>query len=112
MTVTLGRRLGLGLAMTYFVFGVVALWTNEGEPGSALLWSGIALVCGALLLTAGVIGHWQSPQVELSLIICGMLLGIVSSLWTVVIPLVAVVVAAVLLREVILGEQARENREG
>jgi hypothetical protein len=111
MTVSWGHRLGLGLAAAYFVLGVSALWTNQGEPESALLWSGIALVCGAVMLAAGIIGPWDRASVELSLIVCGLLLGIMATLWTLVIPLVAVTVAAVLLREVILGEQAREHRE-
>ena len=110
MTVSWGHRLGLGLAAAYFVLGVTALWTNQGRPEGVLLWSGIALVCGALLLVAGVIGPWDHATVELSLIIGGLLLGIVATLWTVIIPLVAVAVAAVLLREVVLGEQTRDHR--
>lgn len=88
----LTRGLTLGLGLLYLTAGVAktgrVLRTGDGGPW---FWSG-SLLGGGVLVLAGLAMTSRHPRVGRALICTGGLMGIVATRWTVVVPLLALVV--------------------
>jgi hypothetical protein len=99
MTRRLGRRLAPLLGATYLVLGVLELVRHNDESAIALLYWAISLLGGGILVLAGLRAMPRSRDVGRGLVAVGAAFGVVPTLWTIVIPAVALVVIARVLRE-------------
>jgi hypothetical protein len=71
----------------YLVFGVGELLAHLDQPVSLAFWAPSLLGGGALVLY-GIFGR---PRVSTKLVVSGALLGLVATAWTLVVPVLAVV---------------------
>jgi hypothetical protein len=97
MTSTLGRRLAFLLGVVYLAFGVAELVTLD-EGLEHLFWA-ISLLCGSALLFGGLLMAGRSGEICRAMVAVGAVAGIVATLWTIVVPVVALGVTALALRD-------------
>jgi hypothetical protein len=81
------RILGGVVGGLYLVFGVGELLAHVDHPVSLAFWVPSLLGGGALVLY-GVFGR---PRVSTRLVVIGALLGLVATAWTLVVPVLAIV---------------------
>ena len=86
------RTLGLTLGSIYLVFGTIELWTHRDGSLFALLFWGGSLVGGGALVLAGTLVRDKHHAAGLTGVTLGVVLGMNATLWTVLLPLFAVVV--------------------
>lgn len=86
------RSLGLSLGALYVGLGTVELITHLDDTALALLFWGGSLVGGGAMVIAGTLLAGRRRPVGLSLLTVGAVLGMNATLWTILIPLFAVLV--------------------
>lgn len=80
------------------LLGVAEMATRLDEPGPLLFWLPTLWGGGALVLT-GVFGMRGHPQRALVCVILGAVLGLLPSMWTVVMPLLFIALVVVMVRD-------------
>jgi len=79
--------------------GVAEVVTHRDDTVPALLFWGTSLLGGGALVLAGRVVWAARPSVSLVLVLVGALLGVAATAWTLVVPLLAVALVALTLRE-------------
>jgi len=112
------RTLGLGLGALYVALGTIELISHRDDTVRALLfWGGSLVGGGALVLTGALLAGRHRP-LGLSLLTIGAVLGMNATVWTIVVPLFAVLVLVRSYRDedagltVFVSPQAVETPEG
>ena len=86
------RTLGLSLGALYVVLGTIELIAHRNDTvGALLFWGGSLVGGGALVLTGTLLANLHRP-LGLSLLTVGAVVGMNATVWTVLIPLFAVLV--------------------
>lgn len=99
MSSALARRTTLALGAVYVVFGVLEVVTHRDDTAGALLFWGISLLGGGSVVLAGVATWSRRPLAGLVLIMVGAMMGIVATVWTLLVPLLVIAVIVLNLRE-------------
>jgi hypothetical protein len=86
------RTLGLSLGALYIGMGTVELITHRSDTGDELLFWGGSLVGGGALVLAGALLADARRPLGLTLLTVGAALGMNATLWTILIPVFAVLV--------------------
>jgi len=86
------RTLGLTLGAIYLGFGTVELYTHRDDTAGALLFWGGSLVGGGALVIAGTLLAERHHALGLSLLTVGAVAGMNATVWTLLIPVLAVLV--------------------
>lgn len=86
------RTLGLSLGAIYLLFGVYEVITHRGDTVGALAFWGISLLGGGALVIVGTMLRATRRAWGLALLTTGALLATNATLWTLLLPIVAVVV--------------------
>jgi hypothetical protein len=90
MTQTLARRLDWALVVVLLLFGVYEVFTHRDDTAGALAFWSISLVGGGGLVWAGLITIPRRRRLGLTMLTIGALSGINATLWTLVVPLLAI----------------------
>jgi hypothetical protein len=85
------RTLGLWLGAVYLVFGVIEVYTHRSDTVGALAYWGISLLGGGALVVAGSLLRVTNRTQGLALLTVGVLIATSATLWTLLIPVVALV---------------------
>ena len=99
MTSTLGRRLALLLGVTYVGFGIAELIAHLDDSAASLLFWVVSLLGGGALVLGGLLMARRSRDLGRALVTVGAAFGMVATMWTVLVPAIAVIVIALTLRE-------------
>lgn len=86
------RPLGLALGVVYVGMGTAELFTHRDDDGSALLFWGGSLVGGGVLIIGGALVVARLRALGLTMLTVGAALGMNATLWTVLVPVLAVLV--------------------
>jgi hypothetical protein len=86
------RPLGLALGVVYATLGTAELFAHRDDDGTSLLFLGGSLLGGAALVLLGTLVSDRHHAVGLALITVGTAVGMNATLWTLVVPLFAVLV--------------------
>ena len=112
------RTLGLGLGALYVGLGTVELVGHRNDELEQLLYPGGSLALGGVLVIVGTLVRERHRALGLALLTIGAALGLAPTLWTVVVPLCAVLVLVQFYRDedagltVFVSPQAVETPEG
>lgn len=87
------------LGAVYLVLGVVQLVAHTGDSARSLLFWGVTLLGGGAVVLAGVYVAHRSSDAGRAMVTVGAVLGMVSTVWTVVVPVLAVAVVVYAVRE-------------
>jgi hypothetical protein len=82
------RVLGAVVGGIYLVFGIAEFAGHVHQPVSLVFW-GPSLLGGAALVLYGIFGRRRSSSTRL--VVAGALLGLVATAWTLVVPVLAIV---------------------
>jgi hypothetical protein len=82
------RVLGAVVGVIYVVFGLGELLAHAGQPVSLAFWAPSLLGGGALVLY-GIFG--RPSRFSTRLVVVGALLGLVATAWTLIVPVLAIV---------------------
>ena len=88
------RRLGVLLGAIYLVFGLIELYTHRTESAWVLLFWGGTLLGGGALVLAGVTSPPSHRRRGLVLLTAGALLATNATMWTLLLPILAIVTVA------------------
>lgn len=99
MPSALARRTTLSLAAVYLVFGVIEVYTHRDDTVAALLFWGISLLGGGLVVLAGVAAWAARPLVGLVLVVLGALLGFLATIWSLLVPLLMIAAVGLNIRD-------------
>lgn len=99
MATTLGRRLALLLGVAYVGFGIAELIEHVDDSAVSLLFWVVSLLGGGALVLGGLLMARRSRDAGRALVTVGAAFGMVATMWTLLVPAVAVVVIALALRE-------------
>lgn len=91
MKVPSARTLGLWLGCVYLVFGVIEVYTHRNDTAGALAYWGISLLGGGALVVFGSLMRATNRTQGLALLTVGVLIAMSATLWTLVIPIFALV---------------------
>lgn len=86
------RPLGLTLGAIYVAMGTVELFTHRDDDGTALLFWGGSLVGGGTLVLTGTLVSERHRALGLTLLTVGAALGMNATVWTLLVPVFAVLV--------------------
>ena len=90
----LARRSGIGLGFTYVLLGVAeTVRLIVTGDGGLLFWFGTLVGGGTLLLLGALPSQGARDSRRLAAVLVGAALGVPATVWTLVMPLVAVTVA-------------------
>lgn len=112
------RTLGLSLGALYVGLGTIELVAHRGGDGSELLFWGGSLVGGGALVLVGTLMADHRRALGLALLTLGAALGMNATLWTLLIPVLAVLVLVQFYRDddagltVVRSPEAVETPEG
>lgn len=98
------RPLGAAVVAGFSVLGVAELVARLDDPLVLLFWLP-TLWGGALLVYLGVFRLANRPQLALLLVVVGALLGCLASAWTLLMPVLAVTLAAIALASELRRDQ-------
>jgi hypothetical protein len=93
------RHLATALAVLYLAMGAAEVVTHRDDTVPALLFWTTSLLGGGALVLAGRVLWGTHPTASLVLVLVGTLLGIPATAWTLLVPLLAVLVVALTLRD-------------
>jgi hypothetical protein len=99
VTLPSARILGLTLGAIFVLFGVVEVITHRDDSVGALAFWGLSLLGGGALVLAGTVVRRTSRRWGLVLVTIGALAGTNATLWTLLVPVVAIVTVVVAFRE-------------
>lgn len=114
MRSTLARRTTLTLGLIYVAFGIAEVIAHRTDTVAALLFWGVSLLGGGGLVLSGVLTWSAHPRSSTALVVIGAALGMTATAWTVLIPLLAIVVIVLAVREhgtLAGGGPAQQRRE-
>lgn len=83
--------LGFSLGGIFVLFGVIEVFTHRDDTAVALAFWGLSLLGGGALVLAGTELRPSRRTVGLTLLTIGALAGTNATLWTLVIPIFAIV---------------------
>ena len=112
------RTLGLSLGVLYTGLGTVELVGHRNDDIQLLLFLGGSLALGGVLVFIGTLVRERHRALGLALLTIGAALGLGPTLWTIVVPLCAVLVLVQFYRDedagltVFVSPQAVETPEG
>ena len=105
----LARRLTLALGVLYIAAGIAeTVRVLRSGDGGLWFWCG-TLVGGGSLVVGGLVTARRHPRVGGALICIGCLLGIVATSWTIVIPLFALWVVVLNVRELTAPDSGHQD---
>lgn len=112
MASALARRAALALGFVYLTFGVLEVWTHRDDTVGALLFWGISLLGGGAAVLTGAQVWSARPAWGTVLVIAGSVLGLLATAWTMLIPLLAVAVVVLVVRELgtVAGSGSAQQR--
>lgn len=93
------RRLGFALGGTYLVFGVLEVITHRTDTTGAIAFWSLSLLGGGGLVVAGTVLRPDHRTAGLTLLTVGAIAGLNATLWTVLVPVLALVTLAAAYRE-------------
>ncbi len=99
MSSALARRTTLVLGALYLALGVLEVVTHRDDTVPALLFWGISLLGGGSVVLAGAAIWSRHPLLGLVLVVVGAVMGFVATAWTLLFPLLVIVVIALSVRE-------------
>jgi hypothetical protein len=91
MTFPSVRTLGLSLGSVYLLFGVYEVVTHRSDTAGALAFWGVSLLGGGALVIIGTLLRTTRRAWGLAFLTIGALLATNATLWTLLLPIVAVV---------------------
>lgn len=93
------RTLGVSLAVVLLLFGVAEVVTHRDDTAWAIAFWGISLLGGGGLVLAGTLVRRTRRAVGLTLLTVGALLGANATIWTLLIPVFALVTVVAAYRD-------------
>jgi hypothetical protein len=99
VTLPSGRRLGLSLGVTFVLLGVIEVITHRNDTAGALAFWGLSLLGGGALVLAGTLVRPTRRNLGLTLVTIGAVAGTNATIWTLLIPIFAVVTVIAAFRE-------------
>jgi hypothetical protein len=93
------RILGLSLGVLYLAFGVVEVITHRGDTAGALAFWGISLLGGGALVLAGTLVRQSKRALGLTLLTIGAIVATNATIWTLLIPIFAIVTVVAAFRD-------------
>ena len=96
----LDRRLSVALGVLLLAFGVIEVFTHRDDSVPALLFWGLSLLGGGTLVLTGVFAWRRPAAVAPTLVVVGSMGGILATAWTLVVPILALSVIVLTIRDV------------
>jgi len=98
MKPSLARGLALVLALIYAVLAFLEVFLRLDDPDfGAMAFLGGTLLVGAILIFLGLFGP-VPKRFQVPVIMLGIVTGLIATLWTVVVPILAVAIVVLTLR--------------
>jgi uncharacterized membrane protein HdeD (DUF308 family) len=94
-----GRRLTLTLGVLLLAFGVLEVFTHRNDTVPALLFWGLSLLGGGALVLTGARIWPRRTGPALALVVVGSLGGILATAWTLLVPVLALAVIVLAIRD-------------
>ena len=99
MTVPSARLLGVSLGALFLAVGVIEVVTHLDETARALAFWGLSLLGGGALVLAGTFVRPAKRSLGLTLLTIGAVVATNATLWTVLIPIFAIVTVVAAFRD-------------
>ena len=99
MTAPSARLLGLSLGALFVAFGALEVVTHLDDTAGALAFWGLSLLGGGALILAGTLVRPAKRSLGLTLLTIGAVVASSATLWTVLIPIFAIVTVVAAFRD-------------
>lgn len=99
MTAPSARLLGLSLGALFLAFGAIEVVTHLDDTAGALAFWGLSLLGGGALILAGTFVRPAKRTLGLTLLTIGAVVATNATLWTVLIPIFAIVTVVAAFRD-------------
>lgn len=99
MTLPSARLLGFSLGAVFILFGVIEVVTHRNDTAVALAFWGISLLGGGALVLAGTVARQTRRNVGLTMLTIGAVVATNATLWTLIIPILAIVTVVAAFRD-------------
>ena len=91
MTLPSSRKLGLSLGIIFVLFGLIEVITHRNDTAGALAFWSLSLLGGGALVLIGTLLRPTSRVWGLALLTIGALAGTNATVWTLIVPILAII---------------------
>ena len=99
VTLPSAKILGLVLGAVFLLFGIIEVVTHRRDTAGALAFWGLSLLGGGALVLVGTLVRTTRRDLGLILVVIGAVAGTNATLWTLLVPILAVVTVVAAFRE-------------